>query len=115
MACALIIVALTGATALPARPASQGCGAHLAPGWDTAMRAGNLAAMKGDLNKALRHYSTLHHYTSDRFMLTYASILVDSAKHAIRDVNAEHLPVKRRYARFERYFDAQWIGNRCNR
>lgn len=115
MVCALIIVALTGATALPARPASGGYGAYLAPGWDTAIRAGNLAAMKGDLNTALRHYSRLHRYTSDRCMLSFASIMVDSAKHTIRDVKVERLPVNRRYARFVRYRDAQWIGNRCNK
>jgi hypothetical protein len=111
----VVVATLVCAAVLPARYASGGGQAMLAPGWDIAMRAGNRAAMRGDIEEALHHWSTLHRYTKDRCMLVYAGITVDAAKRTLHDIRVHNLARERRYARYFYYSEERWRGNTCNR
>lgn len=86
-----------------------------APRWDVVMRAGNAAAMKGDIETALRYWSQLHRYTSDHCLLVFAHANVQAAKDTLRDIRRFRLDRRLRYARLSSYQDKYWQGNPCNR
>ena len=79
------------------------------------MRAGNVAAMKGDMQAAVRYWSQLDGYTNDHCLLVFAHSQVQAAKDTLRDVRRSGLDRKRRYARYSSYQDKYWQGNPCNR
>ena len=111
----LLVSAFACAVVVPACSSPGGQQPYLAPGWDIAMRAGNMAAMRGDMTTALREWSTLHYYTKDRCMLESARINVDAAKRTLRDIRLHNLARQRRFTRYVYYREQQWQGNPCNR
>jgi|GEM_PF-5515223 len=86
-----------------------------APQWDIVMRAGNIAAMKGDMQAAARYWSRLDQYTNDHCLLVFAHTKVHAAKDALRDVRRYRLERTLRYARYSSYQYKYWQGNPCNR
>lgn len=79
------------------------------------MRAGNHAAIRGDMATAVRFFSTLHRYTKDPCMLEFAWINVEAAKRTLRDVEEHRLSRAKRYERYMAYANERWYKSRCNR